>query len=344
MTFTRKLLSRALGIGALLATLPALAVDTQTLQTAMVPQYYNLEATLEAVNESTISAQTSGTVKAVHYDINDRVEAGALLIEIDNSQQQAALSQAEANLAQAQAADGDAQANLNRVSRLVKQGSLSQGDLDSAQARAKSSAAAVKAGEASVRQAREQLGYTRVTAPYSGIVKARLIQMGEMVAPGTPLMTGMALQPLRAVADVPQRVAREYKSADQVQVALDQQLISPDKVVLFPYADASHHSLRLRAELPAAASAGFYPGMWASVRLQTGEREAIMVPADAVLQRSEVSAVYVKTNGVLKLRQVRTGNRQDQQVEILAGLSAGDEIATNALAALAELGSQKQEQ
>lgn len=344
MTFTRKLLSRALGVGALLATLPSLALETQTLQTTRLPQYYNLEATLEAVNESTISAQTSGVVKAVRYDVNDRVEAGALLIEIDSTQQQAALSQAEANLMQAQAADSDAQASLNRVSKLMKQGSLSQGDFDSAQARAKSSSAAVKAAEAGVRSAREQLAYTRVTAPYSGIVKARLIQVGESVAPGTPLMTGIALQPLRAVTDIPQRLARQYHSGDQVQVELDDQLVNPDKVTLFPYADASHHSVRLRAELPANAVSGFYPGMWARVRLQTGEREAIVVPAAAVLQRSEVSAVYVQANGKLMLRQVRIGNIEQGQIEILAGLSAGDVIATDALAALASLSGQPQEQ
>lgn len=344
MPFTRSLLSRALGIGALVVALPALAAETVTLQPVKIPQYYDLEATLEAVNESTISAQTSGTIKAVHYDINDEVKAGALLIEIDNTQQQAALSQAEASLAQAQAQNEDAQILLTRNTRLLKQGTLSQGEFDSTQARAKSAAAAVKAGEAAVRQAREQLAYTRVTAPYSGIVKARMVQVGESVAPGTPLMTGLALQPLRAVADLPQRLAREYHSADQVRVALSDQQVTPAKVTLFPFADAMHHSVRLRAELPANAASGYYPGMWARVRLQTGEREAISVPASAVLERSEITAVYVQDGGKLKLRQIRTGNRTGDQIEVLAGLSAGEQVAIDGYAALSELAGKQQEQ
>jgi membrane fusion protein, multidrug efflux system len=341
MPFTRSLLFCALGTvsltGALTAAQPALAADTITLQTVQIPQYYDLEATLEAVNESTISAQTSGAIKAVYYDVNDEVKAGALLIEIDNTQQQAALAQADAQLAQAQAQNEDAQVILSRNSKLLKQGTLSQGQYDNSVANAKSAAAAVKAAEASLRQSREQLAYTRVTAPYSGIVKARMVQVGELVNPGTPLMTGLALQPLRAVADLPQRLASQYHNADQVSVALGQQQVSASKVTLYPFADAQHHSVRLRAELPAAAAAGQYPGMWTRIRLQTGEREAMMVPVSALVERSEVTAVYVLEGQQLKMRQVRVGTHLGDQVEILAGLSAGDQLATDGYAALAEL-------
>ncbi|WP_286715322.1 efflux RND transporter periplasmic adaptor subunit [Thalassolituus sp. UBA2009] len=320
------------------------ATNSQILQATTVPVYFDLEATLEAVHESTISAQTSGAIKAVHYDVNDRVEQGALLLEIVDTQQQAQLEQARANLAQAKAQNEDAQVLLTRNSRLFKQGTLSQGEFDSSNARAKSAAAAVKAAAAALKQAEEQLAYTQVKAPYAGLVKTRYVEVGELVSPGQPLMTGVSLEQLRAVADAPQRIASQYQEASQIQVRVGEHSINPDSVVLFPYADATHHSVRLRANLPAnsldASGRALYPGQWSIIRVQTGERNALLIPASALLQRSELTSVYVLDNGQPELRQVRAGNRHNGMVEILSGLSAGDEIVSDALAQLAAIGSQ----
>lgn len=311
------------------------ALEQLSLKAESIPVYFDLEATLEPVNQSTVSAQTSGAIKEINVDVNDRVEAGALLIRIDDTQQKAQLEQAKANLAQAQAQNKDAQLALERTQRLRKQGSASQGELDSADARAKSTAAGVAAAKAALQQAEEQLAYTQVKAPYGGIVRARHVELGELVNPGQPLMTGMALEPLRAIADMPQRVAKQYTNAKQITVLLDDQEINPSEVVVFPYADAQHHSVRVRAEL--ANAEGLFPGQWTKLRVQTGERESILVPQDAVLQRSELTSVYVLVNGQPKLRQVRIGNYFNDKIEVLSGLKAGDTIITNALAQLAQI-------
>lgn len=330
-------LATAMGLALALSTCVSHALDTQTVAVTSTPETWDLEATLEAVNESTISAQTSGGIKAVHFDVNDRVSKGALLIEIDSTQQRAQLAQAEANLAMATAQNNEAQTNLKRASRLLKQGTMSQGSYDQAEAQAKSTEAGVAAARAELSQAKEQLSYTRVTAPYSGIVKARLVELGELVNPGQPLMTGLALQPLRAVADVPQRLAQQYSAKDQIQVQLGNSSVAASKVTLFPYADPRLHSVRLRAELPADSSSGYFPGMWAKVQIQTGTRDAILVPDSALVKRSEVSAIYVQNGSSWKMRQVRAGKAQGEQVEILSGLKAGEIIAVDGYAALAEL-------
>ena len=304
-----------------------LASDTLNIEVRQLPVSYPLEATLEAVNQSTIAAQTPGTVKEIRFDVNDQVEKGALLIRIDDTQQRAAVMQAQANLAQARAQNDDAQALLSRNSRLFQQGTLSQGELDSTKARAKSAAATVNAAQAALQQANEQLAYTRVSAPYSGIVKARHVEIGETVAPGTPLMTGLSLKRLRAVADVPQRLAPHTITKENVSITINGQTLAPQSVTVFPYADPHHRSVRLRADLPATQQARLMPGMWATVIITQGQRPAIMVPESAVIRRSELSAVYVQHNGKARLRQVRVGNPQaNQQLEILSGLSAGDII------------------
>lgn len=325
-----------LSVGLIAFTSTGFALESLKLETTNIAQYFDLEATLEAVNESTVSAQTSGAVKAISFDVNDQVEAGSLLISIDDTQQQAGLQQAVANLEQAKAQNEDAQVILKRNKRLFDQQTLSQGEYDSTVARAKSAAAAVKAAEAGLKQAKEQLAYTQVKAPFTGIVKARHIELGELVSPGQALMTGIALTPLRAVADLPQRIAENYKGADQVTVLVNDQALSVEKTTLFPYADERHHSVRLRALL-SDNSTNIYPGQWAKLRIQTGEREGILVPKAAVLQRGELASVYVLKEGQPRLRQVRTGEQFNGQTEILAGLQAGDLIVVDALAQLAEL-------
>jgi len=327
-------------VGLTTIALSSFALESLKLETASIAQYFDLEATLEAVNESTVSAQTSGAVEGIFFDVNDQVEAGSLLIKINDTQQQASLQQALANLEQAKAQNEDAQVLLKRNKRLFDQQTLSQGEYDSTVARAKSAAAGVKAAEAGLKQAREQLAYTQVKAPFSGIVKARHMEMGELVSPGQPLMTGLALTPLRAVTDLPQRIAQEYKSAEQVSVLIGSDSIAPESTTLFPYADARHHSVRLRALLPQTETA-LYPGQWAKLRIQTGERDAILVPSTSILQRGELAGVYVLIDGQPRLRQVRAGELFNGQTEILSGLKAGDQIIVDALAQLADLSSKQ---
>lgn len=325
-----------LSMGLATLSFSSLALEYITVQPEQVAEYFDLEATLEAVNESTVSAQTSGAVEAILVDVNDSVEANSVIVRINNTQQQAALQQALANLEQAKAQNEDAQVVLTRNKRLYDKQSLSKGEYDSAVARAKSAAAAVKAAEAGLQQAKEQLSYTEVKAPFSGIVKARHIELGELVSPGQPLMTGLALSPLRAVADLPQAVATGFKKTGELSLIINDEQLLPEKVTLFPYADSRHHSIRLRAQLP-ETQAEAYPGQWLKLRVKTGERESILVPQSAILQRGELSSVYVLVNDTARLRQVRTGEDQNGQTEILSGLQAGDIIVTDALAQLAAL-------
>ena len=342
MSSQRSFLVQVAGAVTLATLLPASAfaesnLATRTLALQSVPVYYDLEATLEAVNESTISAQTSGAVKAVHYDVNDEVKAGALLIEIDSTQQQAALAQAQANLAQTEAQNEDAQILLKRNERLLKQGSISQGQYDSTVAQAKSAKAAVEAAKAALLQAQEQLSYTRVKAPYGGIVKARMVEVGELVNPGQPLMSGLALQPLRAIADVPQRLSTQYQGQKSISIVINDQIIPASKVTLFPFADPEHHSIRLRAELPVSTDITSLPGMWAQIRFQTGQRSTLLIPGSSIIERSELTAVYVMDGSIPKMRQIRLGNSHQGQREVLSGLSAGEQLILDGYAAMASL-------
>ena len=308
-------------------------------QTQSITQYSYIDAKLEPVFESTIAAQTASIVSEIKFDVADAVQQGDLLLVLDDTEQQAGVAQAEADLAKTQAQDEQAQLLLQRHQRLHQQGTLSKDEYDGTLAAAKSAKASVNAAKARLAQARQQLSYTRIRAPYAGIVKAVHVDLGERVAPGQSLMSGFAPTPLRAVADVPQFLATPPL---KVEIISPQGRVAASHSVLFPYANADHHSVRLRAQLPESLS--LMPGSWVKLAIAQGQRQALLVPSSAVFQRGEIQGVFVLDQDQTVLRQVRIGEHHvlnnEAWFEINAGLSPGDTFHSDAYAFLASLGEQ----
>ena len=305
-----------------------------------VQNWFQLEATLEAVNESTLSAQTSGRVKAIHFDVNDYVEKGSLLIQLRDKTQRAALKRAKAQLSQFKAQDNAQQLEFNRSQTLYKKGSLSKRKMDMVKAQSASTAAAVKAASALQEQAKEQLNYTQIQAPYSGIVKTLHVQVGESVSVGSKLMTGLSLDQLRAVAHIPQRLAAQINQQDEFQILYNKQVIATQKVTVFPYADAQSHSFKVRVNIN-RQNLSLFPGMWVKLNMPIGIKEVMMIPSSAIIKNGELSAVYVKSGDDALLRQVRLGKEINNQIEVLAGLREREQVYLDAYKVLAKQGLDK---
>jgi RND family efflux transporter MFP subunit len=194
-------------------------------------------------------------------------------------------------------------------------------------------AANLAAAQAGLESAREGVAYMELRAPYDGIVTAKRAQSGEAVAPGTPLMTVASFGALRVVADVPQSVATRVRSVARASVYLDGERIESGEVAVYPSADPGSSTFRARVELPANVR-GASPGVYAKVGFTTGEAQRTLVPRSAVVERSELRAVYVVTpDGRVGLRQVRLGHAVGDQVEVIAGLARGERVATDPSAA-----------
>lgn len=326
------------------------SVAEQLTVTAIeIPQRFTLDGTIEAINTGTLSAQTSGVIKAIYGDVNKVVNKGDLLIEIDDIQQQAAVAQAEATLAQAKALNDDAQGTMKRSARLYKQGTLSKGEYDRALAQAKSTAANVQVVTAALSQAKTQLSYARITAPYAGIITARFVEPGELVSPGQALMSGYDTSAMRVVASLPQQLAKQYTSEQQVTITLDGAHYAAANVTLFPYANPQRHSVQMRAQLPelVTQSSSLIPGEWIKVTITTDHRLGFALPETAIMHRGELTAVYVQQNERSTLRQLRLGNafQHNNQTwfEILSGLTEGDIVYPDALKQLAVIANQQEE-
>jgi len=295
-----------------------------------VAQTYSAEGVVEAARQSTVSAQIAGRVKEINFDAGDTVKKGQIILRIDEREASQALAGSQAQVMQAQAAMQNAKSNYERSRQLFAQKFISQAALDKAQADYKMALAQAAASEAGAGQSALARGYAAVTAPYGGVVSARLVEVGEMVTVGKPLMTGFDPAQLRVIVNVPQYKLAEIGAHPQATVEMPtlNRRVQAASVTVQPAADARTHSSQVRLYLP-ANEAGFYPGMYVRVHFVVGKANKLLIPASAVVRRSEVVAVYVVDDkGMVKLRQVRLGESAGQnEIEVLSGLNAGEQVA-----------------
>jgi RND family efflux transporter MFP subunit len=177
------------------------------------------------------------------------------------------------------------------------------------------------------------VSYTEIRAPYAGVVTQKLVQVGETVAPGTPLMAGASLDALRVIVEIPQSIVEQVRAHNKAAVYVDGRRIEATAITFFPSAEPLTNSFRARIELPRDLK-GLAPGMFVKVGFITGEAQRLLVPRVAIVERSEMRAVYVVApDGRVSLRQVRLGHAQGDSIEVLAGVDAGELVALDPTAA-----------
>jgi RND family efflux transporter MFP subunit len=287
-----------------------------------------VDGIVEAVDQATLAAQTAGRVAETPVDVNDAVRKGQLLVKLRATEQVSGLGQADAALQAAAAREAQARAQYERIADMYQRKVVARTTYDEALAARDAATAGLAAARAAVDSAREGVAYTEVRAPYDGVVTARHVQAGEAVAPGMPLVAIAGSGPLRVIASVPQATAAQVRASRTANVYVEDRVIAATSITVYPAADPESGTFRARAELP-DSPAGLAPGMHAKVGFVTGEAPRTTVPRQAIVERSELRAVYVVTPaGEVVLRQVRLGRALGDEVEVIAGLAAGERVAT----------------
>ena len=310
-------------------------LSTLTVNKEWVPRERGFDGRVEAERRSTVSSQVAARIEELPFDVDDYVERGDLIVRFRDQQAAADLKQAEAADREARARLEQAEANHERIRRLHSQERISQADMDRSTADLQTARARVEAAGGALMGARERFENTIVRAPFAGIVVERHVELGEMATPGMPLMTGLSLEHLRIVVDVPQQDIGALRSGGEAWIDLpDGDSITAQDIRIFPYAEATTHTFRARLRLPDGQH-GIYPGMWVKVRFLTGREEVLLVPATAVVRRSELTGVYVRReDGTPRLRQVRLGRQlPDGRLMVLAGLEPGEQVVSDGDAA-----------
>jgi RND family efflux transporter MFP subunit len=311
-----------------------------------------LDGSLQAVRQATVAAQLGGNVLQLAVKAGDRVRTGQTLARLDGRDAQAGVDRSQAAVSQAEAEARNAQLHVERTRELRRQGFISQAALDQAETQARAAQAGVEQAQAGRAQARLASGFSQVVAPFDGVVLATHLDAGDLASPGRPVATIYAPGALRAVVLVPASRSATARAAKAVSVSLpDGQSVTPSRRAELSAADPVSQTVEWRLDLPPTALKDMVPGQAVRVRFSgvslttasgtpaqgstgPGPATALVVPAQAVLRRGELDAVYVAQGSQFMLRAVRLGAyRGSTGVEVLAGLKAGDRVALDALKA-----------
>lgn len=309
-------------------------LKTYTVNSKNVPIVQVFNGIVEAVREATLSSEVSGRVLEVNFDVDDMVKEGDVLIRVYNEQQKSNVSKIEANLKAAKSRHKEARDTLRRIGKLHKKKQIAATQYDTAKANYDSAKANVDAMNASLDSAKESLKLTVMSAPYSGVVTERHVEVGEVTSPGQALLTGFSLEKLRVSVDIPQRLNSIVRANKKALVTLDNKQFKSDSLTLFPYANKYTGTIKARIAIPENLATETYPGMYAKVAFELGHREKLLIPKNAIVYRSEVTAVYVLDDkSRITFRHVRLGNPVNDSIEILAGLSVNEKVAVDPLQA-----------
>jgi len=321
---------------------PLPALETVVVGTAPGAAARSWDGVVEAVQHAELAAQTSGRVTEVTVDVNDRVAAGAVVLRLTAVEQQAGADAARAQLRASEAAAVESQASYARFAALAGKQYVSRLQLDQLRASRDAAVASRDAARAQLAQAGQLADYTTVRAPFAGIVSARHVEPGESLHPGQALLSIYNPDAWRIEVQVPQSEAAAIRSANSAQVQFaDGRTLDAAQVTVFPAADPVTHSVGVRVQLGEHAM-GLQPGITAKVLFPIGgDSAALRIPRTAMIQRGEVSGVYVLDGQRLSLRQLRVGQTLGREVEVLSGLKPGELVAADPVAALQALTAQR---
>ncbi|MEW5839166.1 MAG: efflux RND transporter periplasmic adaptor subunit [Pseudomonadota bacterium] len=298
------------------------------VQARNVSASFPVAGVVEAVDSVQLASRVMGHIRELHVVQGQAVKKGEVLFEIDPVDTQGALNQARQNLVQAEAALKDAAADYERFKNLYRDEAVNKQQLEKMRLNYEVSASRVAQAKAGLDVAKGQLSYTRITAPMDAIVTAKLANEGDMANPGHAVLTLEDPSRMQVRAAVPESVFRMLNIGDAVLVevnGMDEPLTA--KVSrMTPTADAQAHTYPVTLEVSAP---GLRSGAFARALFPQGERQALLIPQAALLDRAGVHGVFVlDKNALAHYRMVRTGGVQaDGMVEALAGLAAGERVA-----------------
>ncbi len=313
-----------------------------TAQSARIPDFLDAVGTVRAAQSAQISSQMMGTILEINVREGDRVNQGQVLAVIDQAQPRAAVEQATAAEMAAQkevaAADSDytlAEATMKRYQQLFEKQSASPQEFDEVKARYMSAAAhremaqAARAqSDAALTQAKKSFEYTRIQAPFSGIVTERRADPGTLASVGLPLFTIEDTRNYRLEISVDEGDLRLVHSGQTVSAtidSLDNNDMQGKVSQIVPAADAASRSFVVKIQLP--ADSRLHSGIFGRAHIIRGERSAVLIPQTAVVARGQMQGVYVvDQNQTASLRFVTLGRFSGQQVEVLSGLQGGEKL------------------
>ncbi len=320
---------RRVALGLLFAAAPSVVTAQQVPLPVVVSAVHSMIiadqiqslGTLRANETAVLSANLTETVSSIAFTSGQRVEAGDLLVSLTSREQ-------KAQLAEAQASVDDAERQLERARQLVDSRFVSAQEVDNLKRERDIARARLRAVES-------RLADRLIRAPFDGVLGFREISVGTLLTPGTPVATLHDDSQMKLDFNVPEVHLSKIAPGQAVVAtsrAFPDHRFTGEVAVVENQVDPVTRSVRVRAMLPNPDGL-LRPGMLMAVQVASSEREALVISEEALLPQGSQQFVMLITEGadglVAQKRQVRIGERQPGQVEILEGLEAGQKVITH---------------
>ncbi len=294
--------------------LPVAKVSIEKVTKRIAENQVEVVGTVQAVERAEISAKITGNIIALKVNLGSRVEQGELLIELSAEEISAQMQQAQAQLKQTKR-------NLTREENLLKKNATTAQTV-------KSLRDSTRIAEAAYREAKTMLNYTRVTAPFSGIITKKIGNIGDLATPGKVLLHIEEENNLQVLADIPEAMLLQIHIGDKLAVLVPSVNLRLEGIVeeVSPIADPSSRSAPIKLRI--APDSRLRSGQFARVTLTTERAETLTIPASALIPIGQMERVFVEKENKARLRLVRSGTRKDEYIEILSGLVEGETVIT----------------
>lgn len=300
--------------------LPAVSVRVQTIEAKPHVASEDVVATVNAKLRSVIESKISGRIDKMLVTDGQKVKAGDLLVQLDVREIQAKLDQATPVREQAEK-------DLKRFTDLLAKRVITQQEFESAQAK-------VRVARAAVIEAETMLGYAKVTAPFDGVITRKLADVGDLATPGKPLVEMEDPAALRLEAAVPEAIIDRVSLGSKLMVRIGQNELEGVVREMSPTADPNSRTLLVKLDLP--PTPGLRTGQFGRVAVPVAETSVLRVPAAAVIRRGQMELVFVRDGNHARLRIVKTGKPVGEEIEVVSGVNAGEEVITDGVAGLAD--------
>ncbi len=302
------------------STAPAITktvlAEVQNVQSQALPVIYATSGIVTSDHRVAVSSRLSGYIRDIRVKEGSRVKKGDELFRVDPVDARQQLAQAKADLE-------NAKVELNRFESLLADKAVSQQQFDQVKLR-------YEVAKSKVTQAENQLRYAVVRAPVNGIIVEKRLNVGDLASPGTPILT--LEDPLHLLVEtyVSEKHIASIQEGDAVTLniaAIKQQLQGEVRQVV-QVADARSHKFLVKASIPPHKNVR--PGIFVEVAFSVGQRQSVMLPVSAIVSRNDLSGVYiVDENNIAHYRLLRLGQVRGSQVEVAAGLTAGQRIVNH---------------
>ena len=321
-------------------TTPA-AVETAAVAVVSSGSGIRYSATIEPDTQVTVAFRVGGYVESINAQEGDRVEKGAVLARIRQSDYAERAGQAVAQRAQAEAALAQAKSDAERAKKLFEANALTKPELDAAIARYDMTQAQANGGRAAANEAGITLRDTTLTAPIGGVILRRGIERGDLGAPGAPAFIIASTNTVKVVFGVPDTMIRTLKLGQPIDVATES---IPDHTFagrisrIAPAADAKSRSFDIEVQI-ANPKNELKPGMVASLEISKGGGQLLAVPLSAVIRppkSPEGYAVFVVTNDKVAARNIDLGEPMGNLVAVRGGLQKGERVVVSGPALLVD--------